>query len=673
MHRIISCLIFPLALAGCLESLNPANLQPAELTKPPFMVDDPYALHTDGSTNDLVSAGLGLAGLRAPMPALTPDSTESLRRHAIHQNFNALLAMKEQDGYGTLYATHMATGGPVAGTEYRLPVRYSDHAIAAILMLQVPASFNAQSPCIVATASSGSRGIYGAAGVVGAWALHQGCAVVTTDKGTGTGFHLLGENMASHWLGAALPANTEHHRELHYAEDIAALSPFNEKNPHRIATRHAHSGRVPEKDWGRFVLQAIQFGFYQLNQHHRPSEQPDFSFLRNNTTVLAAAISNGGAAVLAAAEQDDGGWIDGVVVSEPNVFLPGGTQYLHGNQTQNVNSLLTTAARTALLAPCAALAEDLPSPLAAYQLPLFQAHFKQRCADLKKDGLITGDSVADQAQDALARLQADGLNERALPLLTTSSAIHLWEAILVNYTNNFTRARVENALCGLSYAYTDSTGNPTAMPPEKHERLFGNSGIPPVDGISIVNNRNQKALAFSVNNALQPDLAYDSIRCLSEQIQSATLRQTEADIALTGALKGLPTLVVQGGADNLIQPAHHARAYAVLNQRQEPNKSQLRYIEVKQGQHFDAFLNLPPLRPYFVPLHPYFEQAMDAMLAHLRDQAPLPPSQLIDAPPAKDPVAPLVSLPSIAFNAETIAASPQHQALLITGGGITEK
>ena len=42
--------------------------------------------------------------------------------------------------------------------------------------------------CMVVTASSGSRGIYGAIAVAGAWGLPKGCAVAYTDKGAGTDY-----------------------------------------------------------------------------------------------------------------------------------------------------------------------------------------------------------------------------------------------------------------------------------------------------------------------------------------------------------------------------------------------------------------------------------------------------------------------------------------------------
>ena len=43
---------------------------------------------------------------------------------------------------------------------------------------------------------------------------------------------------------------------------------FNAATPNRIAVKHAHSQRNPEKDWGRDTLRAVEFAFYVLNEQY---------------------------------------------------------------------------------------------------------------------------------------------------------------------------------------------------------------------------------------------------------------------------------------------------------------------------------------------------------------------------------------------------------------------
>ena len=51
----------------------------------------PVWRHQCGRGNDLLSAGLGLPGLLAPLPTPTLDTdAESLRRRAIHHNWNGI-------------------------------------------------------------------------------------------------------------------------------------------------------------------------------------------------------------------------------------------------------------------------------------------------------------------------------------------------------------------------------------------------------------------------------------------------------------------------------------------------------------------------------------------------------------------------------------------------------
>ena len=78
------------------------------------------------------------------------------------------------------------------------------------------------------------------------------------------------------------------------------MAAFNAATPNRLAFKHAHSQRNPEKDWGLFTLQAVQFAFWAINDKIAGTSgalvgsalpvRPD------NTIVIASSISNGGGA-----------------------------------------------------------------------------------------------------------------------------------------------------------------------------------------------------------------------------------------------------------------------------------------------------------------------------------------------------------------------------------------
>jgi hydroxybutyrate-dimer hydrolase len=68
----------------------------------------------------------------------------------------------------------------------------------------------------------------------------------------------------------------------------------------------------------------------------------------------------------------------------------------------------------------------------------------------------------------------------------------------------------------------------------------------------------------------------------------------------------------------------------------EGGHSRLSYIEVLPAQHFDTFIAFGGLLGFdtrYVPLHVYFNRAMDAVWAHLKSGAALPPSQVVRATP----------------------------------------
>ena len=219
----------------------------------------------DGITDDLLSGGLGFNGLRGKTPPSfeNPENPTVLeiRKRAIWYNYRALMDL-ESACYGKAY-------GPGAG--YDAPELIPGLEIMALsnegvtMMLQIPRHFDPTRPVLVAVPSSGSRGVYGGIGVVGEWALKRGFAVVYTDKGTGVGYHILDNDTVILMDGRVMPFEQAGNRTPFDAvagytgdrEEI--LTAHNRVLPHRIAVKHAHSGENIQKNWGRYVLEAIVF------------------------------------------------------------------------------------------------------------------------------------------------------------------------------------------------------------------------------------------------------------------------------------------------------------------------------------------------------------------------------------------------------------------------------
>ena len=99
-------------------------------------------------------------------------------------------------------------------------------------------------------------------------------------------------------------------------------------NPNRFAVKHAHSQQNPEKDWGKFTLQAVEFAIWAINDRFgalSTNGTRQRSMDKDKVVVIASSVSNGGGAAVAAAEQDADGLIDGVAVGEPNLNMPPNT------------------------------------------------------------------------------------------------------------------------------------------------------------------------------------------------------------------------------------------------------------------------------------------------------------------------------------------------------------
>jgi len=642
-------------LAGCGSGAGePKNTKPAYL--------GPISVGVyDGGNDDLLTAGLGKTGLAGtppqPLDPLKPTAAE-LRRIAIYNNYRAILDISPGGGYGTLYGPNVdargvaTTGeGKIAGTEY---IAYSDDGSGrynVTMMVQVPASFNPASACIVTGTSSGSRGVYGAIGSSGEWGLKNGCAVAYTDKGTGSGVHDLQNNTVH--LQNGLRADAVAAGKA--SNFTAALSPaertaFNAATPNRFAVKHAYSQLNSEKDWGRYTLQAVEFAYYVLNERYGAVAHDGVSRLRTltpaNTIVIASSVSNGAGAALAAAELDTAGLISGVAVGEPQVQLVPDNRLSvrRGNSTLagTGRPLYDYTTLANLLQPCAALV----SPATNVFNTVNPAIAANRCAVLKAQGLVNGNTPAEQAAGAMAVLHAAGWQPESDDLQASHYSFATLPVALT-YANAYGRFGVQDNLCGYSFAATAPSTAPTPNVPVPVSAAalatsFGTgNGVPPTSGISIVNNLSAggpllDAASLSAGNVQDYNSAGAlCLRALVAGNTPAALRVREGiqQVLRTANLQGKPAIIVHGRSDTLVPVALTSRPYFGLNKIVEGRNSKLSYIEVTNAQHFDAFLGFPGYGARLVPLHRYFVQAMDMMYAHLKTGAPLPGSQVVRTVP----------------------------------------
>ena len=581
-----------IALAGC------AAL-PAHEHEPDFLVSD-IAQHAYAVDDDLLTAGLGAAGLKSAVPPAFADvehpTPAELRRRAIWSNWRGIADLAPGGGYGELYGYLQ----PVPGREYhalaKLPHAHQPHRV----MLQLPDNFDARKRCIVVTASSGSRGIYGAISLAGSWGLSHGCAVAYTDKGAGTGFVDTATGLGSKLDGSragvgeasefSAPRNDG--ADIALRDDGAVIAP--------IAIKHAHSGDNPEADWGRHVQQAAHFALRVLD-----SALPDAApFTFANTRVIAVGVSNGGGAVLRAAELA-GDWLDGVVAVSPNVY-PG----------EGGRALFDYATEAAMYQPCALNARAFDGVAMARPAGARSAAGLARCASLHGAGLLSALSAELQAQEALEFLRANGWTDAAMSAGALSTSFDLWRAVAVTYASAYARTSAADMPCGYSLLPMDAKGMPRAPSAAEQAAWWSDSaGIPPGAGVGI-----HDALASG------PDPAWPGLVCLRAlwQDHGELARRVQSGIAATRAglpRSGLPVLVMHGADDGLVVEAFTGGAYA---RWAKSAGRDVHYWRIDNAQHFDAFLGLPMLAASYVPMMPYAYHGLEAMWAHLFEGRPLP-------------------------------------------------
>ncbi|MBK9657056.1 MAG: hypothetical protein IPO66_17055 [Rhodanobacteraceae bacterium] len=239
-------------------------------------------------SDDLLTAGLGAAGLADVKPPTVTADAAGRRQLAYYNNWRGIADLSPGGGYGSLYGKLAAVPGSESKAWIGEVGLWQPHGV----MVQIPDSFDPDRPCVLVAPVSGSRGIYGALATAGAWALAHGCAVVSTDKGAGTGFFDLDAAIGLAIDGEPVPAGAQ-------AGFIAdALPPAASGEVRGVAVKHAHSKDNPEAHWGRMTLSAARFALLVLEQRF-----PGKRFTAANTQVIAASISNGGGAVLHALEK----------------------------------------------------------------------------------------------------------------------------------------------------------------------------------------------------------------------------------------------------------------------------------------------------------------------------------------------------------------------------------
>ncbi|ALG66580.1 3-hydroxybutyrate oligomer hydrolase family protein [Beggiatoa leptomitoformis] len=622
----------------------------------------------DGFSDDLLTAGVGVSGLRNRNPlavtdTVNPTATE-VRRDTIVRQYQATHDMRTTSGYGTLYgatvptafATPSSEDGTVAGKEYLVYIDDSEGKNVS-LMVHIPTTFQVKDPCIIATASPTFRGIYSAVGLAGEWGLKNNCAVVYTDKGAGVGEHDLNTNTVFLVDGVRRLAN-ESVSDIKTKPNFVAkgseqldLAAYSSASPFRIAYKAAHSQKNPEAQWGTNILNAIEFALYVLNlEENYGSSTAGSSLTADNTLIIAAGTSMGGAAVLQAAEQDTDGLIDGVVVMSPamspkKLVNANGFTIKHGrisyfNSTHG-RSLFDVLTYQNIYQPCASVNTSV-------------AGVRGRCSALFAEGLLSSTTLNAQIAEARQRLIDYGILASASAISDIYWDSSVYAGLSVLYANAYGRFSVTENLCDYSYAGTNpDTGVVRAkFSVDLADDYQTSSGFPPSSGTELVNNfgNNGKGIPYreTINLNGVSDEYLQGALCLRRLFTGTTGVLASEGTALTGTalnnanrvqqglretivsgnLRGKPAIIVHGQDDALAHVNFTSRSYYGLNKQVEGDNSHLVYVEVTNANHFDAFNEDYELNTQ-IPLLYYFNNGLDRLYGYLHNRALLPQSQVI--------------------------------------------
>jgi hydroxybutyrate-dimer hydrolase len=265
----------------------------------------------------------------------------------------------------------------------------------------------------------------------------------------------------------------------------------------------------------------------------------------------------------------------------------------------------------------------------------------------------------------MADLEQYGILKEQNALAAFYWSFNVYQAVAVAYANAYSRASVIDNLCGFSYAYADATDKPSPvpLPPANPATAFAvSNGIPPTVGIQLFRNG---VSTTTVGGAGAPMADVGGAVCLRDlwagdnsflhktgngKDTAKRLSKGVEEVLATAALRGKPTVIVHGRSDALLPVNHTSRSYygSALKKRQN-----IRYYEVTNAHHLDAFNGFPNLGAAYIPLHVYFIEGLDRLYEHLKSGKALPPSQVVHTIPRG--VGPAGTLPITAANVPPIA------------------
>ncbi|MDD2815636.1 MAG: 3-hydroxybutyrate oligomer hydrolase family protein [Thiotrichaceae bacterium] len=616
----------------------------------------------DGSTDDLLTAGLGQSGLSS-QPAIT-DSTNptvaELRRAAIANQYQNTVDMRTRSGYGTLYGAAVAgkfsnpsSDGKVPGKEYITYVDDGSGKKNVILMVQVPSSFSRTNPCIVATASPEARGIYGAIAQAGEWGLKNGCAVAYTDKGAGIGEHDLFTDTVNTRDGSRT-TSTNAAKLTHFSAQGTSqldLAGYNALYPYRAALKHAHSQQNPEADWGSNVLSSVQFAFQILNLSVTDSLGNASTLNANNTIVIAAGMSTGGTAVLKAAEQDSNGLIDGVVAAAPVLNVRNSSSLQSFSIRQGTQTFANSVYNKTLFDVWTYY--NLYHPCASASDGTFSG-FTGRCTVLRNSGLLTSDTLLGQITEAQKKLNDYGALSSSNTIANMYGASDLYTSYAHGFASAYGKFSVVDNLCGYSYAGLNANQPAQRTLATLSKDYQVSNGLAGSGSVGLVNNQLGVSVRMSTDTSSSNGLDYftQGALCLRNlAVTAGSLVNSSGGLIVnsdsnnvnrvqsglqqvlpTANLLGKPTLILQGRDDALAPANFSGRFYFGLNQATQGTGSKVAYIEVKNAHHFDV-LNQRYNIDTEVPMQYYFHQALDKMYDTLKNKATLPSSQVLPTKP----------------------------------------